>query len=208
MSSELRDRRIDLSGDVHGFFSGLLEHALEQRGATQDGAVVAYLSGLLADYARPDSLSAATFERPFTLLLAEALESQHSERFERLRTLGDAVLYVRGFFSEHLATRGVALGYVSSVGARAYDGAASALRRGGHWETASPDVFGSLAASFDDFVALLEGVADHLLASSNGASEEGVLKLYERWQKTGSTEIERALMLKGLVPLRGRPGLQ
>lgn len=208
MSSELRDRRIDLSSDVHGFFSGLLEHALEQRGATQDGAVVAYLSGLLADYARPDSLDAATFERPFTLLLAEALESQYSERFERLRTLGDAVLYVRGFFSEHLATRGVALGYVSSVGARAYDGAASALKRGGHWETASPDVFGSLAASFDDFVALLEGVADRLLANSNAASEEGVLKLYERWQKTGSSEIERALMLKGLVPLRGRPGLQ
>ena len=208
MSSAISEQRIDLSGDVYGFFSGLLERSMEQRGVAPNAAVVGYLSGLLADYARPDSVNAATFQRPFTLLLAEALESRHSERFERLRSLGDAVLYVRGFFSEHLATRGVELGYVSSVGARAYDGAASVLRRAGHWETTSPDVFGSLAASFDDFVALLESVADSLLASSNAASEEGVLKLYERWQKTGSTEIERALMARGLVPLRGRAGLQ
>jgi hypothetical protein len=208
MSSELKERRIDLSGDVHGFFTDLLERAIEERGVNPGGAVSTYLSGLLADYARPDMLNAETFERPFTLLLAEALESRHSERFERLRTLGDAVLYVRGFFSDHLETRGVALGYVSSVGARAYDGAATVLRRGGHWETASPDVFGALAASFDDFVEVLEAVADSLLANSNAATEEGVLKLYERWLKTGSGEIERALVAKGLVPMRGLPGIQ
>jgi len=87
------------------------------------------LAGLLADYAKPDRLEAEALDRPLTLLLDEALHTAGRERFERLRSLGDGVLYTSGFFADHLSTRGVELRYVRALGARAYDSAAAMLRQ-------------------------------------------------------------------------------
>jgi hypothetical protein len=199
---------IDLSGDVQGYFAELVVEAAEERRVEANPAVTSYVAALLADYAHPGSLTFDALDRPFTLLLAEALESEGSARFERLRALGDGVLYVRGFFSEHLETRGVELRYVSSVGARAYDSAASMLRRRGSSEASSaPDVFGELAERFDVFVALVGGVADRIVAQSGAGGDGSVLKLYERWLRTGSNELAVALGQRGLVPLRTRAGL-
>lgn len=200
--------KIELSTDVRGFFSEYVTGAAQERGVEATQAATTYLSALLADFAKPGALGRDTLERPFTLLLAEALDSAGSERFERLRAVGDGALYVRGFFSEHLETRGVALRYVSAVGARAYDGAASMLRRSMSSPDASaaPDVFGELATRFDAFVELLACVADRIVARSAG-SDGGVLRLYERWLKTGSQEIAAALGAHGLVPQRGGAGV-
>lgn len=200
---------VDLSADVSAFFAGLVGEALEERKVETTEATRAYVSGLLADYAKPGALTRGALERPVTLLLAEAKESVGRERFDRLRALGDGTLYVCGFFAEHLENRGVALRYVESIGAQAYDGAASMLRQnGGHAEQSSvPDVFGELAAHFDAFVGLIECIADRLVAKSGASSNGGVLKLYERWLRTGSNELASALGAQGLVPLRGGGGV-
>ena len=74
--------------------------------------------------------------------------------------------------------------------------------------TASPatDVFGELAERFDVFVELLAAVADHLVA--RGAMSNGdIVKLYERWLRTGSTALGEALAARGLVPMRGFAGV-
>jgi hypothetical protein len=207
MSSEPSHVEIELSADVHGYFAELVQEATRDRQVDATNAATSYLSALLADYAKPGVLNRDTLERPFTLLLAEALESAGQERFERLRAVGDGALYVRGFFSEHLETRGVQLKYVSSVGARAYDGAASMLRRSGGGDVkGGPDVFGELAERFDAFVALLSSIANRIVAQSGLASDGGVLKLYERWLRTGSSEIAQALGAHGLIPIKGTAG--
>jgi hypothetical protein len=198
---------IDLSGDVQGYFAELVVSAAEDRHVEANPAVTTYLAALLADYAHPGSFTRNALERPFTLLLAEAFESAGSERFERLRALGDGVLYIRGFFSEHLENRGVELDYVSSVGARAYDGAATMLRRHTGEASSAPDLFGELAERFDVFVALVSGVSDRIVARSGLGSDGGVLKLYERWLRTGSSELASALGQRGLVPIRPVTGL-
>jgi hypothetical protein len=198
---------IDLSGDVTGFFAELVVEAAEERRVEAKPAVTTYLAALLADYAHPGSLTRDALDRPFTLLLAEALDSAGSERFERLRALGDGVLYVRGFFSEHLETRGVELRYVSSVGARAYDSAANMLRRHAGEASSAPDVFGELAERFDAFVTLIAGVAERIVAQAGAGSDGAVLKLYERWLRTGSSELATALGQRGLLPLRSVAGL-
>ncbi|HTQ03716.1 MAG TPA: hypothetical protein VMI54_07655 [Polyangiaceae bacterium] len=201
---------VDLSADVSAFFAGLVGEALEERRVEATDATRVYVSGLLADYAKPGALTRGALERPLTLLLAEAKESVGRERFERLRALGDGTLYVCGFFSEHLENRGVALRYVESIGAEAYDGAASMLRQSGvtHVERSSaPDVFGELAAHFEAFVGLIECIADRLVAKSGTSTNGGVVKLYERWLRTGSNELAAALGAKGLVPLRGGGGV-
>ncbi len=204
-SAEQAKREIDLRGDLEGFFGELVLRAVEERGVNPTDATRAYLTSLLIDYARPGALSRDTLERPFTLLLAEAMGSAGEERFERFRALGDGALYVRGFFWEHLENRGVALRYVSSVGARAYDGARHMLCRAGNASPAT-DVFGELAERFDVFVELLAAVADHLVA--RGAMSNGdIVKLYERWLRTGSTALGEALAARGLVPMRGFVGV-
>jgi hypothetical protein len=201
---------ISLSTDVRGFFAELVTSATEERGLESNQATTAYVTALLADFAHPGAFSKTSLERPFTLLLAEAMEAAGHERFERLRAIGDGALYLRGFFREHLETRGVALPYVSAVGARAYDGAATMLRVATTVTAGSavPDVLGELAARFDAFVELLESVSDRLVAQGAAGSPGGVLKLYERWMKTGSSDIAAVLGAHGLVPQRGNGGLQ
>lgn len=201
---------LDLSADVSAFFASLVGEAAEERRVEATGATRAYVSGLLADYAKPGALTRDALERPVTLLLAEALESVGRERFERLRALGDGTLYVCGFFAEHLENRGVALRYVESVGAQAYDGAAHMLRQSGLTggdASSAPDVFGELAEHFDSFVRLIESIADRLVAQSGGGTPSNTVRLYERWLRTGSDEIATVLGARGLVPQRGGGGV-
>ena len=198
---------IDLRTDLHGFFGGVLDAALQERGVAAPEAVEYYLIALLADYAKPDARTHETLDRPLTLLLDEALRTAGSERFDRLRTLGDGVLYVTGFFSEHLATRGVEIRYVSTLGARAYEGAASMLERQAFEKTTAVGLFRELAENFSLFVEVLSDVADRLLAISARSSDKRVLQLYERWLRTGSSSMAAALASQGLLPVRGTGGL-
>jgi hypothetical protein len=200
---------LDLSADVSAFFAGLVGEAVEERHLDATDATRAYVSSLLADYAKPGTLTRDALERPVTLLLAEAKESVGRERFERLRALGDGTLYVCGFFGEHLETRGVALRYVTSVGAEAYGCAASMLRQhaSGGEVSSAPDVFGELAVRFQAFVELIESIAARLGAQSVGGTAGGIVRLYERWLRTGSNEIASKLGAHGLVPVKGSGGL-
>jgi hypothetical protein len=196
---------IELSADVGAFFRDVLQEAKKRQRFEATDAAETYLVALLADFARPDQLTGAAFDRPVTLLLVEALESVGKERFDRLRTLGDGVLFVTGFFGDHLQTRGVELDYVSSVGARAYEGAASMLRRaaaGAATPRGASDLFGELAGNFAMFVDLLSAMADAVLARS-AQGERGLLKLYERWLKTGSPLLGDALAVRGVCATRG-----
>jgi len=196
---------IDLSGNILEFFQSAVGDAMSHHGFEATSAAQSYLVGVLADYARPDQLSGETLSRPLTLLLDEAMHASGHERFERLRSLGDGVLYVSGFFGGHLENRGVELDYVRTLGARAYD-ALSIMLHGAAgsaaFDPAHPDVFRELAVKFAMFVDLLSRVADTLFANS-ARTDRAILELYERWLKTRSTSLASALSARGVVPLRG-----
>ena len=194
---------IDLSSSLSHFFGQAVDEAIRAHGYEATHAAEHYVVALLADYARPNQLSGETLCRPLTLRLAEALESTGAERFARLRSLGDGVLYVSGFFGEHLEMRGVELGYVSSLGARAYETAGSLLRRSAaQRDGGAPELFHELSQNFSMFVRLLGHVADSLFANS-AHTPGGILKLYERWLRSGSHDLADALAARGLVPQRG-----
>jgi hypothetical protein len=190
---------IEPSPDLGAFFRRLVWSAADRRGFEATHAARSYLVGLLADFAKPEASSAVAFSRPVTLLLEEALRAQAQHRFERLRVLGDGVLYTTGFFRRHLESRGVAPAYVAALGARAYDHAATLLsnpRSGG-----APDVLRELAENFDMFRLLLNEVADELRAQSAPATERATLELYESWLRSQSAPLMRALVERGLVPV-------
>lgn len=195
---------LDLSANLETFFHDVVDDAMRKRQLAATEAAEYYLVSLLADYARPDARSCEALERPLTLLLDEALRAPGGERFERLRVLGDGVLYVSGFFAPHLETRGVEVRYVTSLGARAYDGAGRMLRSSSG--ESAPDLFFELAENFQRFAELLSDVAERLMLATVPSSA-GVLKLYERWLKTGSETLGAELVGRGVLPVRGQGGL-
>jgi len=208
MSSNMRTTDgIDLASDLESFFQTLVDDAVKKEHVEATEAAEHYLAGVLADFAKPDRLDAEALERPLTLLLDEALHAAGHERFERLRSLGDGVLYTSGFFAEHLSTRGVELRYVRTLGARAYESAAVMLRQSAHEGLGAPDVFRELADNFAVFAEVVGHVADVLQASSAQSSDRQVLKMYERWARTGSAPLAAALAGRGLTPQRGQGGV-
>lgn len=195
---------LDLSANLETFFHDVVDDAMKKKHVAATQAAEYYLVSLLTDYARPAPRSTETLERPLTLLLDEALHAPGQERFERLRVLGDGVLYVSGFFAPHLETRGVEVRYVTALGARAYDGAGKLLRSNSG--DGAPDLFFELAENFQRFAELLGAVAERLSLSAT-ASSTGVLKLYERWLKTGSEVLSGELLERGVLPVRGAGGV-
>jgi len=193
---------------ISGFFHEIVEEAIQTRGVTVTAGATTYIVGLLADFARPDGRAEETMDRPLAFLLDEALHTAApAERFERLRTLGDGVLYTSGFFGDHFEARGVEQSYLIGIGQTAYGNASSMLRSGSSTDVneGPGDIFGELSEKFASLVAVIGEVADDTIAKG-AAGSKGLLKLYERWLKTGSGRIAQALTSQGLVPTRGPKG--
>jgi hypothetical protein len=196
---------IDETTTLASFFQEAVKSAAVTRGYDPGAPSALYVSALLVDYAKPGALVREAFNRPLTLVLAEALETVGPERFGKLRKLGDHTLYVSSFFSDHLERKGIESRYVRDVGATAYDAAGSILKRTSG-EVRGPDVFRELATNFEELVALLADVADTLYATSTHDAR-GVLGLYERWSRRGSQAMAEALLKSGLMPVRGNGAL-
>jgi hypothetical protein len=195
----------------HFFFEAVEDAMRVQRVDATDGAM-RYLVALLGDYVHPDRRAGETLERPLTLLLDEAMHAPDpADRFQRLRIIGDGILYGCGFFGDHFEARGVEAKYLRGLGTRAYDEAGAMLRRlpserAEHVRVRGPDLFAELAENFDAFVSVLADVADGAVATSV-ESARGLLKVYERWLKTGSDRLATALTSRGVVPTRGTRGV-
>jgi hypothetical protein len=196
---------ITVSPSMTRYFQEVVDEALRVRNVEATGAASSYLVGLLCAFAHPDEQAESTFSQPLTFLLRDALEATGAERFRRLRSLGDGVLYAAGFFGGHIELKGVDRGYVVGVGSTAYHQAAAMLRLNARIGQ-GPDVLSEMAEKFDRFVRVLNDVADGTLASS-ARDERSVLRLYERWLRTGSHRLADELGARGIVPTRGSGGL-
>lgn len=192
------------TASVADFFGEVVEDAMKSRGLKASEGATSYVVALLAELAKPGSPVERTLDRPLTLLLDEALKTAaRADRFEKLRTLGDGVLYSSGFFADHFEARGVDAQYVISIGRTAYENAGSLLLRPGEKkDEGSLDIFAELAKDFTAFVSVISEVANATIAKSV-ATSRGVLKLYERWLKTRNEKLGEALASQGFVAPRG-----
>jgi hypothetical protein len=204
---------IALANSVGGFFHEAVGEAVRTQQIDATDQAMSYLVALLSDFAHPNAERDDTFDRPLAFLLDEAMRTTGAQRFQRLRALGDGVLYITGFFGDHIENRGVDVGYVTSVGATAYRGVASMLRRppadaeaAGKRPDAEDNVFTELSQKFDRFVDVLTTVADATLAQQ-ARGERGIIMLYERWLRSGSATLAKELGARGLVPHRGSGGV-
>lgn len=195
---------IALSCNLDRFFDEALEAALRVRKVEATAGAKSYLVSLLSDFAHPDPLAEDTLARPFTFLLDEALHAVGIERFHRLRSLGDGVLYTTGFFRDHIETRGVSFGYVVGVGTIAYESAGRMFQRGEKEPAAN--VFGELASKLPRFVEVLAEISE-MVQAQQARGERGLVKLYERWLRTGSARLAAELGARGITPIKGSGGV-
>lgn len=192
--------KIDVSPNIDAYFEQIVHDAVAARHIDATAAAEHYVAGILSDYARGGRPEAA-LERPVTFELRDALASEGAERFERLRSLGDAVLYILGFFGGCVTRRGADKGYLMSLGSSAYGHASSMLRLGGTARVV--DVLDELSEGFEGFVLVMGEVADSVLSTPSDDSK--VLQLYERWERSGSERLAEILGDIGIFPVK-KPG--
>jgi len=191
---------------IASYFSDVVGDAMKARRFEATEMTTQYIVALLADFARPDVRAGQALDRPVAFLLDEALHTATpAERFERLRALGDGVLYSCGFFVDHFEARGVEQSYLVGIGTVAYGGASSMLRLTAEEAARKLDIYRELADKFASFVSVLAEIADRSTADAVAGSRD-LLKVYERWLKTGSDRLAQALTSHGLVPMRGSRG--
>lgn len=194
--------KIDVSPNIEAYFEQIVHQAVHVRRVDATAAAEQYLAGILSDYARGGRPEAA-LDRPVTFELHDALATEGAERFERLRTIGDAVLYVLGFFGACVTRRGADRRYLMSVGSTAYGHASTMLRLGGTAQAV--DVLDELSEGFERFVLVVREVADRVIAIPRNDAK--VLELYERWERSGSESLAELLGRVGICPVKAPGGV-
>lgn len=190
---------IEMSADLREWFRVRLAEALERRGIATSERARVYLVELLHGYAvdpRPEALA-----RPLALQLADAAEANGPEKIRLLRGMGDAALYLSGFFADHLERRGVTLRYSVAMGERAYS-SAGALAAFSPTEAPRRDIYAELAEAFEDLVQAF----DELRESTALRTPQDIVKLYDKWRRTRSPQLAERLREEGVFPTDPVPG--
>src|SRR5687767_15925011 len=174
------------------YFRDLVEGALSRQHLRANELTSYYLVDLLCRFMRPDRRIPFYDDNgePLALRLRRALESGGMEQRARLRNLGDFSLFTTGFFSDSLNRRAVDLDYYVSMGEYAYG---SLSRRDAD---AFGEVFSELARKFVPYMDVLSDVSEQ----SGVRSSTDVLRLYEKWLRTGSPRAGQRLADRGILP--------
>ena len=173
------------------YFKELVDSALARQHVQAGEFTSYYLVNLLCQFVRPDARAiAGEHGQPLAFRLKRALESGGSEQRARLRDLGDVSLFTSGFFSDSLQRQSIDVDYYVSMGEYAYG---SLSRRD---DDAFSDVFGELARRFVGYMDVLADVSERTaLTSCND-----VLRLYEKFLRTGSVRDGQKLIDRGIIP--------
>jgi hypothetical protein len=177
---------------VTEYFRGLVDQALARQGVAVDELTAWYVVQLLSACSRFDTATGEGVwsEAPLAIRLGRALETGGVRQRLLLRQVGDAALFMAGFFPDRLRRSLVDAHYYTSVGGYAY-GSLSRLS-----DAALAPVFEELADRFDSLVDVLGEVSEQ----SACATPNDLLRLYERWLRTGSARCGERLIEQGVIP--------
>ena len=172
------------------FFREQVEAALAHQRLRTGELTSYYLVNLLAGFVAtaPADDEAADIEH-VTGCFLHAFEAEGVRQRWAFRQVGDRALFLSGFFGDSLARRAISIDYYIGLGARAY----AWLSR--HDGDGRAPVFAELAERFAAFVDVLSEISGRSALATNA----DLLRLYERWLRTGSGPQERLLAERGLV---------
>jgi hypothetical protein len=172
------------------YFKELVDGALSHQGLATQELTAYYVVQLLASFLQRRLTADQDADTALALRLGRALDSGGIQQRASLKEIGDVALFVCGFFSDSLQRKLVDVDYYVSIGGCAY----STLSRV-ESDTFTP-VYAELGEKFVGFVDVLAEVSERTSCSSNA----DLLRLYEKWLKTGSRRSGQLLVERGVVP--------
>jgi hypothetical protein len=171
------------------YFRELVEGALAHQRIAANELTAFYIVQLLTGYLERPTNDVGEDE-PLALRLAQVMDRGGSQQRVGLKQIGDESLFLSGFFSDSLRRKLVDVDYYVNIGGYAYN----ALSR---FESDTfATVFAELGEKFVGFVDVLNEVSERTACSSN----TDLLRLYEKWLRTGSARSGQLLVERGVVP--------
>jgi hypothetical protein len=183
---------------AEGYFAELVKKGMEVRKVGADTDVELYLVSLLNHYLDARNLfetqtSEASPKKTDTLaeLFLTAQNSEPSLKKGLLKKLGDRSLYISGFFSDSLERKLVDVDYYAEMGCVAYGTLAQ------YASEPIARVYSVFSKRFVEFVDVLTYISQ----SAQVQNDQNILRLYDRYIKTGSKLAKEKLMEIGIVAL-------
>lgn len=177
------------------YFKELVDGALANQHLEAGELTAFYIVRLLSEFAQ--RAAAARENEPLGPKLIAALNASGMRQRTTLKEVGDASLFISGFFSDSLRRTRVDVDYYMAIGGQAYN----ALSR--HETDTFSSVFAELGDKFAAFVDVLNEVSERTSCTSN----RDLLRLYEKWLRTGSRRSGQLLVERGVVPNASIPDL-
>lgn len=175
------------SESAEEFFKHEVEGAMRRQRLHASDWTIYYIVRLLSAYVRRPESGSEHASEPIGIRLARALAADSTAQRDPLRQIADQALFVAGFFGDSLERRAARLDYYISVGGFAYG------RLAGNDDDAFADVFGELAEKFVPVVDVLSDISDRA-----SRTNRDLLRVYERWLRTGSRRDHALLVTRGL----------
>ncbi len=179
-------------------FSEVLKEACQQRKIKTAPLVETYLVHLLKHYLDTKNLyqtnDAAAEPEPQTLaeMYLVAMNSEAPKNKEMMKTLADRALYVSGFFGDSLQRKVVDIDYYSNIGSAAYSNLAVWTK-----EDTVASIYKTFSQRFLEFVDVLSYISE----KSAVQTDQNVLRLYDKYIKTGSDLARDRLIQMGVLAL-------
>ena len=165
-------------------FTEVVKEACAQRHVKTQPQIEAYLVQLLKYYLDSKNLhqsapneSGESPPQTFAEMYLKAINSESTKKKELMRTLADRSLYLTGFFSEHFQRKIVDMDYYVEIGSAAYQNLSTWTR-----EDTLSAVYSTFSKRFQEYVEVLNYISEKSLVQS----DQNVLRLYDRYLRTGS----------------------
>lgn len=181
------ERSIQFLVSSKEYFQEVLNEGFEARRMKTHPAVQNYLVELLEHY-----LHAKNLDKETTLaeMYLQAASMETSGRISLLKQLGDRSLYISGFFGDSLSKKLVDIDYYANLGGAAYLSLSSVTK-----EDVAAKVYRTISERFLDFVDVLTVVSQRSLIQS----DQSILRLYDKYLKTGSPLAKEKLLEMGVL---------
>lgn len=187
------------NNNLQEFFRRKVKDAVATQKLSLSEEVEFYLVNILSFFSKSENLFHLNEEgrieyRPLALRLHDAVfATEPGRRFQHLKKLGDTALYHAGVFYDGLYNQVVDVGYYIQMGESAYGSLANLSTQYGKTVT---QLFEELSCHFARLVEILYLCVEREVART----DHDLLKLLDRYLRTGSSRAKEILQEKGIMP--------
>lgn len=181
------------------FFHQKIKEALKAQNVNVSEEVQFYLVKIMTHFSKSENLfqyddDGKVEYRALALRLYDSVFAESKdEQFQHLKTLADTALYHAGVFYDGLYNQVVDVGYYINMGGAAYRSLAN-LSTG--YRKSLAEIFYELSLHF----AMLVEVLNICCEKEINRSDADILKLLDRYIKTGSQKAKVMLEEEGILP--------